>query len=328
MKKLLLHRHMTAAAILASAALTMTACGSSKSAVYVNETAAVRMEDREMESIDNADSAEGLSSSSGTITVLPASRKLIRNASLDVETDQFDNLIRTITGQIAVLQGYVEDSAITGANMDYYNEPRRRYASITARVPQEKLDSFVAVVEQNGNVTSRNESTTDVTLQYSDMESKKKSLTMEQERIWDLLEKAESLDAVIALEKRLSEIRYELESMESQLRLYENQVEYSTVTLNINEVKTFTPTSPESVGERIQKGLAKNASGMVDFLTGFFIWLVTTSPIWLPLAIIAAVITFFVRKSYAKKAFTDAAKGAELFDSAETNTDTTKDHVS
>ena len=54
---------------------------------------------------------------------------------------------------------------------------------------------------------------------------------MEQDRIWALLEKADTLDAVIALEKRLSEIRYDLESMESQLRLYDNQVEYSILRL-------------------------------------------------------------------------------------------------
>ena len=62
---------------------------------------------------------------------------------------------------------------------------------------------------------------------------RKKSLEIEQERLWALLEKADSLDAVVALEARLSEIRYELESYTSQLRLYDNQVDYSTVSIYI-----------------------------------------------------------------------------------------------
>lgn len=59
------------------------------------------------------------------------------------------------------------------------------------------------MVEDQANVTERSETTTDVTLQYSDLESRKKTLTTEQERIWALLEKADTLEAVIALEERL-----------------------------------------------------------------------------------------------------------------------------
>ena len=92
-----------------------------------------------------------------------------------------------------------------------------------ARIPADRLDRFVETVESAGNVTSKQEQVTDVTLQYSDTESRKKSLEIEQERLWALLEKAESLDAVVALEARLSEIRYELESYTSQLRPYDNQ---------------------------------------------------------------------------------------------------------
>ena len=73
-------------------------------------------------------------------------------------------------------------------------------------------------------------------------------MTTEQERIWALLEKADTLEAVIALEERLSEIRYQLESMESQLKLYDNQVDYSTVSIHISEVAVYTPTGSQSVG--------------------------------------------------------------------------------
>ena len=95
-------------------------------------------------------------------------------------------------------------------------------------------------VEDQANVTERSETATDVTLQYSDLESRKKTLTTEQERIWALLEKADTLEAVIALEERLSEIRYQLESMESQLKLYDNQVDYSTVSIHISEAVSYT----------------------------------------------------------------------------------------
>ena len=91
----------------------------------------------------------------------------------------------------------------------------------------------------------------------------KKTLTTEQERIWALLEKADTLEAVIALEERLSEIRYQLESMESQLKLYDNhgglQHPYPS---HISEVAVYTPTGSQSVGARIQDGFKRNLTSV------------------------------------------------------------------
>lgn len=100
-------------------------------------------------------------------------------------------------------------------------ERSSRCSNLTARIPENKLDAFLTEVSGQGNVTYKNESVQDVTLQYTDITSRKKTLQMEQDRLWELLEKAESIDAVIALESRLSEVRYQLESIESQLRTLE-----------------------------------------------------------------------------------------------------------
>lgn len=226
-------------------------------------------------------------------------RKLIRNVNLSVETVEFDQLLKSLTDQVGTLGGYVEQSDISGNSLNYRNEPSNRYASLTVRIPLDKVDGFIAEVEKGGNVTNKSESTQDVTLQYSDLESRKKSLTVEQDRIWALLEKADTLEAVISLESRLSEIRYELESMESQLRMYDNQVEYSTVYLNINEIRDpaeFTPTKQVGTMERIQNGFSQNLKAITQGLTNFFIWLVTSSPFWIPLAVIALAVMVVVRR--------------------------------
>lgn len=137
-----------------------------------------------------------------------AGRKLIRNVDLWAETEDFEGLLRSIHEQVSSLSGYVEQSDVSGSSIQRDSRPSRRHASITARIPADQLDSFLQVVEDQANVTERSETATDVTLQYSDLESRKKTLTTEQERIWALLEKADTLEAVIALEERLSEIRY------------------------------------------------------------------------------------------------------------------------
>ena len=115
--------------------------------------------------------------------------------------------------------------------------------------------------------------------------------------------------------------------MESQLRLYDNQVEYSTVSLSIQEVTTYTPTSPETFGQRIQSGLSKNADAMTAFMTGFLIWLITTSPIWLPLALIVLVILFFTRRRRGRERIKKAAQSApsDIIDRTTDISDTEED---
>lgn len=222
-------------------------------------------------------------------------RKLIRTVDIVMETDDFDGLLLRIRNRIGELGGYVEESSVTGRETRL-NEPIPRNARMTARIPSDRLDTFLSTVEEQANILRRSENTQDVTLQYSDMESKKKSLTIEQERIWELLEKADSLDAVIMLEDHLSEIRYELESMESQLRLIDNHVDYSTVTLEIEEVTIFTPTAPESVGQRIRSTFSHSLKNMSDFCVSLLILITGTSPVWAPILLLAAALWFFAGK--------------------------------
>lgn len=243
--------------------------------------------------------SSGLEDNSAVNQAAAVSRKLIRNVSMSVETDAFDQLIDQVQKKVTELSGYIEQSDISGNRASYST----RYAYLTARIPSDKLDQFIDLVEGSGNVTRKSESIQDVTLQYSDLESRKKTLTVEQDRIWALLEKADTLEAVIALEERLSEIRYELESMESRLRLFDNQVEYSTIDISIEEVLPvdFTPTAPESVWQRIQKGFIRNVSNMAEFATDLFIALVVLIPVWVPFGAIVAVLVILLRRSSKKR---------------------------
>lgn len=295
---------ITRSVLVLSMTLGLTACAGGASKEAMTSAASYDMaapQETTVEYLQAAESGMGLADTSSTTQLLPANRKLIRNVDLDVETDNFSQLLDAISTQITALGGYIEQSNISGNSLNYRNEPNPRYASVTARVPQDQLDGFISFVEKDGNITNKSESTQDVTLQYSDLESRKKSLAIEQERIWALLEKADTLEAVIALEQRLSDIRYQLESMESQLKLYDNQVDYSTIYLNINEVTTFTPTAPETFGQRIQGGFSQNLKAVSSAMISFIVLIITASPVWITLVIIILVILVPIRRHRRKK---------------------------
>ena len=71
----------------------------------------------------------------------------------------------------------------------------------------------------------------------------KKALETEQDRLLELMEQAETTEDLLAIESRLTDVRYQLESAASQLKLYDSLVSYSTVYLTVEEVQKLTPRS-------------------------------------------------------------------------------------
>jgi hypothetical protein len=317
-----IHHHLLPMITALGVALSLTACGfrqtaafnadsasfysgaaSEKAAAYdmtggVRSAAASKNVSAWDESaVEYEDSGSTALTSDSAITPVPTTRKLIRTVHLSVETTAFTQLIDDISRSVDDLGGYMESSDISGNSISDSNG--RRYAYLTVRVPSDKLDQFVTQVGEQGNITNKSENTQDVTLQYSDIESRKKSLTIEQKRLWELMEQADSVDSIIALESRLSEIRYQLESFESQLRTYDNQVDYSTVNVYIEEVKVLTPTAPDSITTRIQKGFRRNLEDTANGLINFFVWFVSSLPsliVWAIIIILAVLIIRLLRR--------------------------------
>lgn len=205
------------------------------------------------EGYDSAGNAQDTSTTVPEETAATADRKLIKTVNMDVETREYDKLLSAVENKVTELGGYIESlDAYNGST--YYSYRSTRNANLTIRIPKDRLEEFQNTVSELGNVTSRSENVQDVTLTYVDLQSHRDALQTEQERLLQLLEQAESIEDIITIEQRLSDVRYQLESMESQLRSYDNQVDYSTVYLYIDEVEVYTPVEEETTWERISAG--------------------------------------------------------------------------
>lgn len=255
----------------------------------------------------------------------PVERKLIRNVSMNLETREFDALTKSISDAVTFFGGYMEQADVSGNSLYWSGERSSRYSNITARIPENKLDAFLTEVSSQGNVTYKNESVQDVTLQYTDITSRKKTLQMEQERLWELLEKAESVDAVIALEARLSEVRYQLESIESQLRTLDNQIVYSTVYLSIQEVQVLTSTDPDTIPVRIQKGLSRSFNTLKISSVDFLVWFISSLPILAVFAVLVFIAVIILKKPL-KRRKTRKQKGMDKTEATNAQTESKEEH--
>ena len=258
---------------------------------------------KDMEIVEDVEVAEEGSMDSAKQTAEnQVERKLIKTVNLNLETENYDSLMVGLEQEIEALGGYIEyKDAYHGNYSSRTNSYRNRHANITARIPATKLDEFTKTVGEIGNITYESESVEDVTLKYVDLSSHKKMLVAEQERLMELLENAASMEDIITIESRLSEVRYQIESMESQLRTFDNQVEYSTVHINVEEVERYTPQPEKSTWERIKSGFAENVYRVTNGIKNFAIEFVIAIPIMVIWVLGIGVAVLLVRKILKKK---------------------------
>jgi hypothetical protein len=232
-------------------------------------------------------------------TLTGADQKLVKTLRMDAETEDLEALLPQITQKIADLGGYIENQEVyNGSNYASY---RSRNANLTVRIPVANLNQFTEGVKGVSNVVSYSESTENVTLTYVSTESRVKALEVEQERLLELLAKAENMADLLEIEARLTDVRYELERYTSQLRVLDNQVDYATIHLSIHQVKVYTEVEEQTVWQRIGSGFKENLRDIGENAVDFFVWVVTYSPQLLLWAVIAAVVITLIKKKRQKR---------------------------
>lgn len=304
-------------------ALVLSACGTSSSAKQAMATAAPEAAPAAMEmkadefGYTDYNSVDGSYYAEEPMEAMPESeegstasidvnsntgRKLIKNVNMTMETLTFDDTIAMIEQKAAELGGYVENSSVNnGSAYDYYYSSSNvsyrtmRNANYTVRIPAERLDTFTDAVGDMGSVKSKSLTTNDVTLAYVDTESRVKALRIQQERLLTLLSEAEEIESIIELERRLSDVNYELERNESVIRNYDNLVAFSTIYINVTEVERIThePTAPKTVGERISEGLSDTFYDLGEGLKNFTVNFIVNLP-RIILTIVLLVIAIFI----------------------------------
>lgn len=270
--------------------LGLTACGAASkgSADYaVEETWAAAEAPGEM--------ANGLTSQtqSGSQS-LPENRKWIITVNMSAETEDLDTLLSSMDEQIAQLQGFVEEQRINSRN-------RYRSASLTVRIPAESVDAFTTHMAASSNVVSSSKNLEDITLTYVSTESRMQALQTEEARLLELMGKAETMADLLEIEARLTDVRWELESVTSQLRTMDNQVNYATVYLNITEVTEYTPVEEKTVWQRISGGFVDSLKGLGSGILELLIWILVNSPYLIVIAAIGLLIFFAIRRRRRRK---------------------------
>lgn len=284
--------------------LTLLGCGAGAAmdSVVSNGFAAPEMEmskdmlyDAEMPNMAPDSPAEN----GNTQNPAEQARKWIVTVRMEAETDDLDILLVQLESKIAGMSGYVEDQQVY--NGSAYSGRRYRYANLTVRVPADQVEAFTEHMSGISNIISKNKSMDDVTLQYVATESRMKALKAEEERLLELMAQAENMSDLLQIEARLTDVRYELESVTSQLRVYDNLVDYATIHLNLTEVQEYTPVEEETLWQRISGGFVESLKNLGNFFVELFVALIVGLPYLVFIGAIVVVVVILCRRSAEKR---------------------------
>jgi len=225
-------------------------------------------------------------------------RKIIRTANVELETKEFDKTINIITEKTNYLGGYIESSSISGGRPVNKEDFRNRVASFKLRIPEKSFEQILLDFNDIGNVINVRRGGDDITSQYFDTEARLKSLTIQEERLLEILKKADTIKDIIELERELSNVRYQIESYTGTLRKWDNLVSFSTIDVIVYEVRELKEPEPITLGDRIVNGFAKSIKGIVNLGKELLVALAVLLPIIVVLSIVGLVAYYIIKKVY------------------------------
>lgn len=203
-------------------------------------------------------------------------QKLIHRAGMNVEVLQkLEPLILSLQNFVDGHKGYIENMEQFRNGYDPITQEELEAVFMVIRIPHEHYNKALQTIADLGTVVNKTSSVEDVTLQYSDIESTLKMYKIEQDRLLEMLEnEATDIKDMIEIEKRLSEVRIELEKQESARRSLDSLINYDTIELEMRQVRR---TSDEGISKkfstRIKAAFRDSVDRVIIFFQGFVLML-------------------------------------------------------
>ena len=194
------------------------------------EPAQVEVAAKERNSEAAAMNSAAEASSAETPAPQLANRKLIRNANVELEIASFDDAVQKITAFANEERGYVAT-----ANSEKQANGKLR-GQVIVKVLPENLDRFLQKVRGLGELKNQTLGTEDVTKAYFDTDARLKNGRVMEQRLIEMLKtKTGKVSDLLQVEKELGRVREEIEKMQGELKYWDSQVQFATVTVTLAE---------------------------------------------------------------------------------------------
>jgi hypothetical protein len=228
--------------------------------------------------------------------------KIIKSANIDLQTDLFDEVTDRLRAVAPEAGGYVEYAEMSTQYINNWNT--RRYFTITLRVPSDRFEETRLLVENIAKVTHSSQNAEDVTSRYYDLAGRLETKLIEEERVLEMITRADKIEDLLALEERLGEIRTQIELFESQMTSIDRLASFSTIYVSLQEAtKEELRVVSDDLGGRIRNAFVNSINNTVRFMQGAVIFaagaIIPILAVGIPLGIVTVAALVIFRKKKA-----------------------------
>lgn len=223
--------------------------------------------------------------------------KLVYTSNIDLETEDFGTANATLHATIKSLGGIiVAENAYNLSNVGY------RSMHLTVRIPQANYDAFLAGLSDSYNIASISNSVDNLTERYYDNENRIRSYRVQEERLFAMLEKAETVEEMLQIESRLCDVQYQIEALTNTQKSIDNDVKYATFHLSLSEVKKYTSPTPKTFGDRLSETVENSGEVFLNVLEGLLFIFIYLAPYLVIIAIFVIAVIIGIKAAKKRKA--------------------------
>lgn len=238
-----------------------------------------------------------------SVTDTAISRKIIRNASLDLEVtnviDAYDHLLDWV-----LAHGGYEVSRVQNKSDQYV------IVDAQFRLAPEHLDAFLAFADGQGEVINTQITTEDITDAYFDTQTRLNTMETALDQYYGFLKEAKNIEESLIVQEEINRLTLDIESLKGKLTVWDRLLDLSLITLRLRQSSdptkirkevTWSTLSFSDMVYLMHRGLSRVANTTVSVFQWLAIAAVVLSPVWL-LVLVVLLIIWLIRRKGRKKA--------------------------
>lgn len=248
--------------------------------------------------------------------------KLVYTGAMTIETLSYEDTVKAVLDHTEAHQGFLEHQESYDNDTGWYQNngvrTGMRSMDLKVRIPTESYDAFLNDLEGDGRVTFRSSDVQNITKQYNDKSAEIEALEKQQKRLLEMMDAAETIEDMVTIEQRLSDVETQLNQKKSDQSAMDMDIEYSTVNVTIQEVTRYRSEAGKDIsdfGGRLKEAFSSVGVTFVWLLQSILLLLIQLIPYAAILAVIVVVIRLIEKLTGKKIHFGTKKKPKDSVDS-------------
>ena len=235
-------------------------------------------------------------------TAASADRMVVKNATLSMAVDDPQKSMDNISRMAEAMGGFVVSADMYQQSLS--NGSKVPQVNMSVRVPVERLAEALATIkaETDQPIISENQTSTDVTADYTDLNSRLVNAQAAEKQLQQIMDSAVRTEDVLSVYSQLVSVREQIELIKGQMKYYEQSAALSSISIQLFANAAMQPISiagwqPGGVAKQALQSLIHALQSLTNFvIRAAILYVPVLLLIFVPIALIIWGIRALVKK--------------------------------